>query len=539
MPDTFTFDVPLDDLAAGGRIEALEQTGLLGVRHDQVLDRLTRLVQWGTGAPVALVTMVTSDRQVFASARGLSPTLESARQTPLEQSFCQYVVVNDAPLVVTDARIHPHFSTHPGLLVDDVVAYAGHPVRHPDGWVLGTICAADSQPRRWSDADLAALADLAVLVETTIEERVRRHVAQRRRQQLEHVVHGATTTAIIATDADGVVTFANASAHELVESAAGQLEGTRLDEVTESWQPLDGTATPDGSEDWLVPSRGGQQRAVTVRRTPLPETPGHPSGVVLVCDDVSTRVRAQELLSETLARQEQLVRHMKRLDRERDVFVATASHELRTPVTSILGYTELLMDGAADTLGAEQLALLEPVHRSSRRLLHLVDDLLALSRPGVPEQGWARIEVDRLVGRAVEAVGPLLTGRDLVLDLDVPEGPVVLRGSAVEIERVALNLLTNAIKFTPDGGRIDVAVRRGGGRVELAVADTGVGLEPEERDRVFEPFWRAPHAYDQAVHGTGLGLTLVQQLVGAHGGEVELTSAPGRGTTVLVRLPVG
>ncbi|MDN4174089.1 ATP-binding protein [Nocardioides sp. SOB77] len=539
----FSFSVPVGRLESASHLAALRESGLTELRTDPVLDRLTRLAGQSTGAPVALVTVVEPTRQVFASAQGLAGALEEARQTPLSHSFCQYVVANDAPLVVTDARTHPELARHPGVLENDVIAYAGHPVRHPDGTVIGTICVADPAPHDWTPGDLLALADLAEILEADIAHRVRRAAAERLQHGVQGAVRGAmdnTSTAIIAADRHGIVTFVNRGAGSLLGLDPGLLTDLHLDDLTHAWHPVSGRGTPDGAEDWLLTDATGEQRVVSVRRTTVRADDGTETGTMLICDDVSARHRAEKLLKDALHKQEAIVEQMKVLDRARHEFIATASHELRTPVANIIGYTELLADGEGGPMTDRQHSLLDRVSRNSQRLLELVANLLTLSQINANEYtpAWRTVDVAEAARQAWESLGPRLVGRELAMHLDLPSRPASVRGDAVEIERIIENLLTNATKYTPDGEGITLSVRRASGGVQVVVRDTGIGIGRDEQERVFEPFFRAHEAQQRAIQGSGLGLTLVQQLTRAHGGTVELVSAPGVGTTVTVSLPV-
>ncbi|MEV7429055.1 MULTISPECIES: ATP-binding protein [unclassified Nocardioides] len=536
----FSFDASADHLASASRARAIEESGLSVAHGDARLDRLTRLAVRSTSAPAALVTVVEPTRQVFASAHGLPARLAGRTETPLAQSFCQYVVTNEVPLVVDDARQHPVLATHPAVVENGVVAYAGHPVRHPDGTVIGTLCLAASEPREWSEADVTTLADLAGILETDVAQRVKRAVAERLQQRLMGAMDSAASTAIIQADVDGVITFVSHGAARLLGLDPEQVMALEhLEDLTRSWHPVSGRGTPDGAEDWLLTDAAGEQRVVTVRRTTLRDESGAAYGSTLVCDDVSARHRAEKLLLESVRKQEAVVEQMKTLDRARTEFIATASHELRTPVTSILGYAEMLAEGAAGPLDPHQARLLERVTRNGERLLRLIEDLLTLSQAEADEQApvWSTVDVGEVARQAWDTMGPHFVGRTLDVRLEVPSTPALVRGDSVEIGRVVVNLLTNAVKYTPDGGSVTLLVRRAGEAVEVAVADTGIGIDGADQGRVFEPFFRAHEVQQRAIQGSGLGLALVRQLTRAHGGSVRLDSEPGRGTTVTVSLP--
>jgi len=224
----------------------------------------------------------------------------------------------------------------------------------------------------------------------------------------------------------------------------------------------------------------------------------------------------------------------------RDEFVAVVSHELRTPMTSIIGYLELITEGEAGPLTAEQRSYLDIVARSTDRLVELVDELLL-----VAEAGRGRLTLDladvssgALVTDSVLAARPAADTRDVVLRAEPDDSPA-FRGDAKRLGQMLDNLVSNAIKFTPAGGRVVVRSERVDDDVLFEVADTGEGIPVEERERLFDAFFRARAATANAVPGTGLGLTITKAIVDAHGGTIELATEPGRGSTFRVRIPAG
>lgn len=182
-------------LADTARLRALEETGLLSAAGDPVLDRATRLATRITGVPVALLSVVDTSRQVFASQSGLGGANEGLRETPLSHSFCQYVVSLDRPLEVEDARRHPLLQDNGAIRDLSVIAYLGHPVHAPDGSVIGSFCAISDKPHRWSAEDHAAIADLAGMVESEL--RLRDAVARNDflMRELDHRVRNLFTVA--------------------------------------------------------------------------------------------------------------------------------------------------------------------------------------------------------------------------------------------------------------------------------------------------------------------------------------------------------
>jgi signal transduction histidine kinase len=226
-------------------------------------------------------------------------------------------------------------------------------------------------------------------------------------------------------------------------------------------------------------------------------------------------------------------------DRVKDEFVATVSHELRTPLTSMFGFTEVLLGGDAGELTVDQRRYLEIVQRSTDRLMRLVGDLLFI---GQIDSGHLALETGptnlaAVAEDVVETARPLarMRGIELVLRTEaVPE----LVADRSRLAQLADNLLSNALKFTPEGGRVEVAVERDGDCCVLEVTDSGLGIPESERGRLFERFFRSSEATEHAIQGTGLGLAISKAIVDAHGGRIRHVERPGPGATFRVELPV-
>jgi signal transduction histidine kinase len=227
-----------------------------------------------------------------------------------------------------------------------------------------------------------------------------------------------------------------------------------------------------------------------------------------------------------------------RAERLREDLIATVSHELRTPLTSIIGYTELLQDLPDDDLSATARRLVGVVHRNAARELRLVDDLLTLAFLGEERMSVALGPVDlgEIVRSAAETGRTPARRRGLTLEVqDARVAPV--QGDAQRLGQVVDNLLTNAVKFTPPGGRVVLRVLDDGDAALLEVADTGPGVPAEDLERIFERLYRSEAAVRAQVPGAGLGLPIVRAIMEAHGGRVEATSEAGAGTIVRAWVP--
>ncbi len=521
------------------RLERLRSTGLLTAHRRPALDAITHLAAELTGAESALVMLVDVDRQIAPSRYGPDGKHGDPYETPISRSMCQYVVMNDAPLIVGDARAHPVLSSHPAVREGSLVAYAGFPIHAPDGEVLGALCVLDVVPRTWTPSHLSGLKDLSTVVDTKVALRLSRREVALDHQRLLHVLDGAAHTLIVIADRDGVIRTVNHAAEAALGIVVDDVGTRTLTDVLGHQRPWRPEGDLDDAQDWIF-LRDGRQEIFSVRVSTLYDADGVVDGYIVVGDDVSARRTAEDLLRDTVRKQAEAVDRLEALDAQRSTFVATASHELRTPVTSILGSAELLADGHYGELTLPQRGAVDRLVRNGRRLHHLIEDLLSWDRIGSDHHVLVRTEVDvrRLSERAWTSLREHLEGRDLTATLEVPDDVPDVPGDATQLERVLVNLLTNAIKFTPDGGAVRLSVWAEPDGVVFEVGDTGTGIAEDDHTAVFEPFFRTSDAHTNAIQGSGIGLSVVRRVVEAHGGRVSLTSAVGEGTSVRVTLPL-
>jgi signal transduction histidine kinase len=244
--------------------------------------------------------------------------------------------------------------------------------------------------------------------------------------------------------------------------------------------------------------------------------------------------RQLEAHNRRLAEQNERLRE---LDRLKDEFVSMVSHELRTPLTSIRGYLELLL---ADTrLDEEQRRFLAVADRNSERLLGLVNDLLLVAEidAGKLALDLQPVDLEDIIEECIESSLPAAGAKGIELTLRTTQLPE-LEGDPARLAQVLDNLVSNALKFTDPGGRVEVRLGAVGGTAIVEVEDTGLGLSEGDQDRLFQRFFRSSEAARNAIPGTGLGLAIAKAIVERHGGWIELDSARDVGTTVRVELPL-
>jgi PAS domain S-box-containing protein len=370
-----------------------------------------------------------------------------------------------------------------------------------------------------------------------------------------------TGDAVVAARLDRTVTAWNKGAERLFGYTAEEMIGSSVTRIAPAGlqQSLEDhlqlMLEKDGMHTYEVKRahKSGRLIDVSITLSPLRDDDGKVVGISSIMRDISERMRMEAQREELLAREhdarvdaekarslvEEQNERLLALDRMKDDFVASVSHELRTPLTSINGYLELVTDGEAGELTAEQSHFLGIVRRNAERLLRVVGDLLFVAQVNASELVLEREPVDlvALAEHSVDAIRPLAAERGIEVGFQgEPVEPV--EGDAGRLGQVIDNLLTNAVKFTPPGGCVDVRLRADNGLVELDVADTGMGISEADRAQLFERFFRTSDARVQAIQGTGLGLSIVAAIVKAHGGSVEVQSEVGVGTTFRVVLPV-
>lgn len=234
------------------------------------------------------------------------------------------------------------------------------------------------------------------------------------------------------------------------------------------------------------------------------------------------------------------VTHQRELDRMKTDFMHMVTHDLRTPLSSIKGYVDLLLEGLPGDLNAEQREFLEIVDRSADRQLALINELLEIARleSNIVELTLALVDLGHAVAEVHSLLRPQIATKHQTVTLQIDDALPLVWGDAGRIRQVLTNLLSNANKYTPDGGQLFIAARQEGSMVRVEVRDTGIGLAAHEQAQLFTKFFRAQNRTTREAGGTGLGLAMSRLLIEAHGGEISVTSAPGKGSIFSFTLPI-
>ena len=265
---------------------------------------------------------------------------------------------------------------------------------------------------------------------------------------------------------------------------------------------------------------------------------------------IDNALREQKLLIENRKLVESLQRSNKRLEetnkalerasRAKSDFMAKMSHELRTPLNVISGFSELMLDQVPGKVNEEQRGCLDDILSSSRHLLGLINEILDLSKveSGKVELRLINIALSDMVQSLRSTMMPVLVPREQSLDIEVEEGLPPVHADRAKLRQVFFNLVSNASKFTPSGGRLKIEVARKGDWCQVSVVDRGIGIKKEDQERIFEPFYQVDSSVAGEKKGAGLGLTLAQEIVERHGGQIWVESDYEKGSRFTFTLPL-
>ena len=479
---------------------------------DEVVQQAPRLV----GAEACTISVLEEDELVVTAAEGKAAEGALGTRSPTTGPLAGDVVQSRAPVAVESAVDEPRLVAADPVLAAGCAAYLGVPLVGPEGALHGVLSVYGERPRAWRPEEVEALRALAGNTSAALSnaELYQRVALEKERSFaiLANIADG-----IVAVDREGHVVLWNQAAEQITgvpqEEALGHAPAQVLGRELES----DGE-TPSG--DRLVSIvRSGQEAWLSVTEAVMRDPAGLVAGRIFAFRDISADRAVEQMKSE---------------------FVSAVSHELRTPLTSIYGFAETLLRQDVLFGEEERRTFLRYIASESERLTRIVDALLNVARldTGDLQVVVAPTDVAALVTETVAAVqeaGP----REHSFVVDVPDEGVAAAADQEKLRQILAVLLDNAVRYSPAGGTVTVVARRKADKVELEVADEGIGIPAAEQERIFRKFYRAEaSARDGGAGGTGLGLFIAQGLVEAMGGRIAVESVEGEGSTFSFELPL-
>ncbi len=401
-------------------------------------------------------------------------------------------------------------------------------------------------------ARTAELSEVNQSLRAEMKRREEAEAAEREQREWWRVTLSSIGDAVIATDREGHVNYLNGTAQILTgwspEEAAGQPLDRVFNIINESTrQPVESPIARVLREGIVVGlanhtaliAKDGSEHPIDDSGAPILDDQGRILGAVLVFRDITEQKKNELAREELLASEHRARKQAEQASQLKDEFVATISHEVRTPLNAILGWARLLRGGKLDPEACANA--LETIERSAENQARLIEDLLDISRiiTGKLQMEMRTLDAASAARAALKTVTPAAEAKRIRLVSEFDPNAGFISGDADRLQQIIWNLLSNAIKFTPRGGVIETRLTRQQSQVVISISDTGQGIEPEFLPHVFDRFRQADSSSMRKHGGLGLGLAIVRHLVEMHGGTISAHSdGPGQGATFTIRLPV-
>jgi PAS domain S-box-containing protein len=466
-------------------------------------------------AEAAVLRFLEDDELVARAAWGPGTAGLVGTRSSSAAGIAGAVAQSRSQVVVEDARDTPRFGREDPVFRSGMVGAVAVPMFARGGDLQGVLAVYDRRVRVWREDEAQALAALAATAAAAFSsaELYARVAEEKERSDaiLANIADG-----IVAVDREDAIVLWNATAEQITGVPAEEALGRRVADVLQR----ELTAGEDGptGERQVAFLRGGKEVWLSLTEAVMVDPTGAVAGRIFAFRDISTERVVEQMKSD---------------------FVATVSHELRTPLTSIYGFGETLLRADVEFSDAERRTFLTYIASESERLINIVDDLLNVARleTGTLGLNLSRTDLGEVVSETVSRFAEHLNG-DFTLDVEVQPGSVYVRADREKLTQIVTNLMDNAVKFSPDGGRIAVSARRRSDTAEIRIADQGIGIARADQQRIFTKFYRAGDASELSPQGTGLGLFLARGLLAAMGGRIWVESTEGEGSTFVFELPV-
>lgn len=513
-------------LGEAGRVAALCSMAILDTAAEERFDRITRIAQAHFRVPIALVSLIDSERQWFKSRQGLD-----ASETPRDISFCGHAILSDDILYIPNTREDLRFADNPLVTGGPKIRfYAGAPLHSPEGERVGTLCVIDDKPRVFSDAELMLLRDMAGCVEEELARANRLKATQQIRDQEQRI------RALVDTIVDGIIVIDARGLVQTLNPAAVTLFGYPADEVQgQNIKMLMPEPYAHGHDGYLSNYlTTGDKKVIGIGRE---VTGKRKDGSTFPMELAVSEMEVNgERMFTGIVRD---ITERKKVEQMKSEFISTVSHELRTPLTSIRGALGLVLGNAAGELPEKARLMLEMAARNSERLTLLINDILDLEKieAGHLEFDFGIVDLVALATHALEDNQGYAQTHQVRLLLDCNIAEALVRADKHRLLQVFSNLISNAAKYSPAGGVVEVSVAAHGTGFRVAVRDHGAGVPQAFRSRIFQRFAQADSSDTREKGGTGLGLSITKAIVEQHEGKVGYDTEAGVGTLFYFDLP--
>jgi PAS domain S-box-containing protein len=482
-----------------------------------VLDEVVQQAPALVNADAAAFRLLEGEELVVTAADGVGAEETLGSRSPAGGWLSGDVVQSGAPVVLPQAGEDERLRGLDPLLQAGHIAFLGVPVGGPEGTTVGVLAVYASVPREWREEEIDALLAVAASTSAALSnaELYQRVALERERSVaiLANIADG-----IVAVDRDGEVVLWNSAAERITGVPASVALGRAPVDVLQ--RSLEGLEEGARGNRLVSIMRGREEVWLSVTEAVMRDPVGAVAGRIFAFRDISGDRLVEQVKSD---------------------FVSTVSHELRTPLTSIYGFSETLLRQDVMFGEEERQTFLRYIASESQLLTSIVDTLLNVARldTGDLQVNLAETDVGDVVGQVLETVAAAdLNGHRFVVEL--PEEPLAATADPEKLRQVCAILVENALRYSPDGGRVTVGAARRQDRVEVSVADEGIGIPQADQEQIFRKFYRGADAELRAgAGGTGLGLFIARGLVTAMGGRIWVSSEEGEGSRFAFELPAG
>ena len=493
--------------------------GVLATELDPaaVLDEVVQQAPALLGADACAVRTLEEDELVVSSASGEGAEEAVGSRTSVTSRLSGDVFQSRSPLAVEDVGSDERLAGADVILLAGYAAFLGVPLSGPEGSLAGVLSVYARKPRQWRPEETEALLALAgntsaALANAELYSRVSLE-KERSVAILANIADG-----IVAVDRDGHVVLWNSAAEEITGVPQEEAIGLTTLQVLQRQLESPVVAETPSRQRLVSITRGAEEVWLSLSEAVMRDPLGAVAGRIFAFRDISADRMVEQVKSD---------------------FVAAVSHELRTPLTSIYGFAETLLRQDVPFGEEERRIFLGYIASESERLTEIVDQLLNVARldAGDLQVELGRIDVGSVVSELVETVEESGVMNGHRFEIDLPEEPLAAEADPDKVRQVFNILVENALRYSPGGGTVTVGARRNHDRVEVRIADEGIGIPAAERERIFRKFYRAESAARDGAAGTGLGLFIAKELVTAMGGRIWVDSTEGEGSSFAFELP--
>lgn len=520
-------------------IAQLGQRALAGTELSILMEETAPLVVETLDATHSAILEMIPEEDVFVIRSGVGwkeGIIDELKLPAGSDSMAGYTIDSGEPVVTNDMRSDARFRVHSALR-EHAITSGLNVIIHGSGGPFGVLGIYSTRKAKLTLDDISFAQAIANVLSMAIERKRGEEHLENQQRWLEDVLDLMPVALLFIEPGTARVTFANRVAKEITGSAFPQdkssddynanyyctdSQGKRIaDAEMPAVRAAQGERLDGFQIDWHTPKG---KRSIIASSDTIPAIHGHPATAVLVFQDITELKRIEAQLQQA--------------NKLKDEFLATVSHELRTPLNARLGWTRMLRGGKLDEQTATRA--LETVERNAKLQLQIIEDLLDVSGiiTGKLRLDVGAVQLGPVIEAAIEAIRPAIEAKEIRLQVVLDPRAGFVLGDSGRLQQIVWNLMSNAAKFTPKHGRIQVSLERVNSQVEITVSDTGKGISPEFLPFVFDRFRQQDSTMTRAHGGLGLGLAIVRHLVELHGGTVSAGSeGEDKGASFKVKLP--